>query len=206
VLLADDHRLFTDALANNLRKDFELVGTAHDGKMMLDLTRQLRPDVLITDISMPLLNGIDAARIIRKEVPSTRIVFITMHSDTPIVEEALNAGAAGFLVKLGNIEELVEAVHTVASGKTYITPIIAGDVMSTLITNRSHKRVAKTELSSRQRHLLQLLAEGKTMKEAAEVMNISTRTAESHKYEIMRKLSVETTAALIRYAVKTKLV
>ena len=206
VLLADDHRILTDVLANVLRKDFELVGTAHDGKMMVELTRKLRPDVLIADISMPLLNGIDAARIIHKEVPSTRIVFITMHSDAPIVEEAFNAGAAGFLVKLSNIEELLEAVHTVARGETYITPIVAGDVISKLITNRSHEKVAETELTSRQRQMLQLLAEGKTMKEAAAVMNISTRTVESHKYEIMHKLGVETTAALIRYAVKIKLV
>ena len=206
VLLADDHRILTDVLANVLRKDFELVGTAHDGKMMVELTRKLRPDILIADISMPLLNGIDAARIIHKEVPSTRIVFITMYSDAPIVEEAFNAGAAGFLVKLSNIQELLEAVHTVARGETYITPIVAGDVISKLITNRSHEKVAETELTSRQRQMLQLLAEGKTMKEAAAVMNISTRTVESHKYEIMRKLGVETTAALIRYAVKIKLV
>jgi DNA-binding NarL/FixJ family response regulator len=100
----------------------------------------------------------------------------------------------------------LEAVHTVARGETYITPIVAGDVISKLITNRSHEKVAETELTSRQRQMLQLLAEGKTMKEAAAVMNISTRTVESHKYEIMRKLGVETTAALIRYAVKIKLV
>jgi DNA-binding NarL/FixJ family response regulator len=206
VLLADDHRILTDVLANLLRKDFELLGIAHDGQMMVELTRQHRPDVLIADISMPLLNGIDAARIIRKEVPSTRIVFLTMHSDAPIVEEAFNAGAAGFLVKLSNTEELLEAVHTVARGETYITPIVAGDVISKLITNGSHETVTETKLTSRQRQMLQLLAEGKTMKEAAAVMDISSRTAESHKYEIMRKLGVETTAALVRYAVQIKLV
>jgi DNA-binding NarL/FixJ family response regulator len=205
VLLADDHQIFTDVLANLLRQDFELVGTAHDGQMMVELTRQHRPDVLIADISMPLLNGIDAARIIRKQVPSTRIMFLTMHSDAPIVEEAFNVGAAGFLVKLSNTEELLEAVHTVARGETYITPIVAGDLISKLITNRSHETV-ETELTSRQRQYLQLLAEGKTMKEAAAVMDISWRTAESHKYEIMRKLGVETTAALIQYAVHIKLV
>jgi DNA-binding NarL/FixJ family response regulator len=206
VLLADDHRIVTDVLANLLRKDFELVGIAHDGKMMVELTKQHRPDVLIADISMPLLNGIDAVRIIRKEVRSTRIVFITMHSDAPIVEEAFNAGAAGFLVKLNDTEELLEAVRTVVRGETYITPIVAGDVISKLITNRSHEKLAEPELTSRQRQMLQLLAEGKTMKEAAPAMNISTRTVESHKYEIMRRLGVETTAALIRYAVQIKLV
>src|SRR5215471_17106151 len=134
VLLADDHLLVAESLTRFLQKDFEIVGIAHDGKTMLDLARQHKPSVVVADISMPQLNGIDAARIIRKELRFTKILFLTMHAEIPILEDAFRAGASGFITKTANSDELVRAVHTVAKGETYITPILAGDLISVLTT------------------------------------------------------------------------
>jgi len=205
VLLADDHLLVAESLRRFLQKDFEIIDIAHDGKTMLDLSRQYKPNVVVADISMPQLNGIEAARIIRKELRFTKILFLTMHADLPILEDAFRAGASGFVTKTANCDELLRAVHTVARGETYITPILAGDLISVLTTPNSenHSEAAPTP---KQRQVVQLIAEGKTMKEAADTMNISTRTAESHKYEVMRRLGLRTTAELIRYALRINLV
>jgi DNA-binding NarL/FixJ family response regulator len=207
VLLADDHVMFLDALVHFLRKDFNVLGAAHDGRSVIEMARQKRPDVIVMDIAMPSLNGIDATRILQKEHCSAKILFLSMHTDLPLIEEAIRAGASGFVLKVCDAEELVKGIQTVAKGMTYIAPLLAGDLVSSLITAGS-QRAASNEmpLTVRQREVLQLLAEGKTMKEAAAVMGISTRTAESHKYEIMRLLGVQTTASLIRYAVRVKLV
>jgi len=206
VLLADDHTILMDGLANLLRQDFNVVGVARDGRTMVEMAKTKRPDVIVTDISMPHLNGIDAARILRKDLRSAKFVFLTMHADLPLVEEAFRVGASGFVLKMCDSREFVKAIHSVAKGSTYITPLLAGDLISVLMTAGSKESSREAPLTSRQREVLQLLAEGKTMKEAAALMGISTRTAESHKYEIMRQLGVETTAQLIRYAVRIKLV
>ncbi len=206
MLLADDHSLLMEGLAHLLRRDFDVVGTAHNGESMVEMAKQHKPDVIVADISMPGLNGIDAARIVRKEVGSARILFLTMHSDLALVEEAFMAGAAGFVHKIGGSEEILKAIRAVAEGETYITPLITGDLVSTLMTGGPNASARETALTARQRQTLQLLAEGKTMKEAAVLMGISTRTAESHKYEIMRKLGAQTTAELIRHAIRLKLV
>jgi len=206
VLLADDHTILMDGLANLLRQDFNVVGVARDGRTMVEMAKTKRPDVIVTDISMPHLNGIDAARILRKDLRSAKFVFLTMHADLPLVEEAFRVGASGFVLKMCDSREFVKAIHSVAKGATYITPLLAGDLISVLMTAGSKESSREAPLTSRQREVLQLLAEGKTMKEAAALMGISTRTAESHKYEIMRQLGVETTAQLIRYAVRIKLV
>jgi DNA-binding NarL/FixJ family response regulator len=206
VLLADDHGVLIECLAHLLQQEFDVVGVAADGQKLVDMAKLHKPDVIVTDISMPHLNGIDAARILRKEVRSARLLFLTMHTDLPIVEEAFRAGASGFVLKISGAEEFMKAIHAVAKGETYITPLLAGDLISALLTAGPQETSAETTLTVRQRQVLQLLAEGKTMKEAAALMEISTRTAESHKYEIMRKLGVQTTAALVRYAVNIKLV
>ena len=206
VLLADDHAILMDGLVNLLRQDFDVVGVARDGRMMIEMAKNKKPDVIVTDISMPHLNGIDAARILRKDLRSSRFVFLTMHADLPLVEEAFRVGASGFVLKMCDAGEFVKAIHSVARGSTYITPLLAGDLISVLMTAGPKEQARDTPLTSRQREVLQLLAEGKTMKEAAALMGISTRTAESHKYEIMRQLGVQTTAELIRYAVRIKLV
>jgi DNA-binding NarL/FixJ family response regulator len=206
VLLADDHAVLIECLAHLLQQDFDVVGVARDGQKLVEMAKQHRPDVIVTDISMPHLNGIDAARIVRKEVRSARLIFLTMHTDLPIVEEAFRVGASGFVLKVSGADEFLKAIQAVAKGDTYITPLLAGDLISALLTAGPQEMSGETTLTLRQRQVLQLLAEGKTMKEAAALMEISTRTAESHKYEIMRKLGVQTTAALIRYAVNIKLV
>jgi DNA-binding NarL/FixJ family response regulator len=206
VLLADDHAMLTDALINLVGQEFDVVGTARDGRKMIEMAREKHPDVIVTDISMPELNGIDAARILRKEAVSAKVLFLSMHSELPLVEEAFRAGASGFVLKVCSAEEFIKAIHCVARGATYITPLLAGDLISTLITIGAAPTSRETTLTSRQREVLQLLAEGKTMKEVATILGISTRTSESHKYEMMRQLGVKTTAELIRYAVRSNLV
>jgi DNA-binding NarL/FixJ family response regulator len=206
VLLADRHTVFTDCLANLLQPEFEVVGVASDGTAMVEMAKQRKPDVIVADTSMPQLSGIDAARIVRKELRSTRILFLTMHSEHFLVEQAFRAGAHGFILKASGAHEFLNALRIVARGETYITPALSGDVISTLTTIGPQEQQGDDPLTLRQRQLLQLVAEGKTMKEAATLMHISTRTAESHKYEIMRRLGVETTAKLIRHAVELKLV
>ena len=206
VLLVDDHAMFLDALASSLRQQVDVVGVARDGRSMIDLAKQQRPDVIVTDISMPGLNGIDAARIVRKEVSSARILFLSMHADLPLVEEAFRAGGSGYVLKICEVEELLKAIQCVARGSSYVTPLLPGDLISTLLTVSPRVGGQGTTLTVRQREVLQLLAEGKTMKEVAVKLGISTRTTESHKYEIMRQVGVQTTAELIRYAVRIRLV
>jgi DNA-binding NarL/FixJ family response regulator len=206
LLLADDHAVLIDGLVSLVGKTFDIVGTAQDGRGLIEMAKQSRPDVIIMDISMPHLNGIDAARILRKEVSSARLLFLTMHTDLPLVEEAFRAGASGYVLKVCPSDEFVKAIQCVARGGHYITPLLAGDLISTLIGNGLQTSGRQNGLTLRQREVLQLLAEGKTMKEVAARLNISTRTTESHKYEIMRQLGVKTTAELIRYAVRLKLV
>jgi DNA-binding NarL/FixJ family response regulator len=206
VLFADDHAILIDALVNAVGSSIEFVGAAHNGRSAIELAKQTRPDVVVMDISMPELNGIDAARILHKEVSSAKLLFLTMYTDLPLLQEAFRAGASGYLLKVCGVEEFVNAVQTVAAGRVYISPLLAGDVVSTLIANGPHRPAGEHILTLRQREVLQLIAEGKTMKEVAARLNISTRTTESHKYEIMRHLGMDTTAELIRYAVRTKLV
>jgi DNA-binding NarL/FixJ family response regulator len=173
---------------------------------MVEMAKQTRPDVIVSDIRMPVLDGIDAALLLRKSAISAKLLFLTMYPDLPVIEEALRAGANGFMLKTAAVEELVEAIHAVARGATYISPDLAGHFVSALTTAGMKSNHSKIRLTPRQRDVLQLLAEGKTMKETAAQLEISCRTAESHKYDIMRQLGMQTTADLIRYAVHTKIV
>jgi DNA-binding NarL/FixJ family response regulator len=206
VLLADDHDVLIDGLVHMLRRDFEVVGVARDGRKMIEMAKEKRPDVIVTDIKMPNLSGIDAARMLRQDIPSIKILFLTMHADLPLVREAFRVGASGFVLKICDLNELVKAIYAIANGSTYITPVLAEDLISILITTDPKAPSRDTPLTSRQSEVVQLLVDGKTMKEAAALMGISTRTAESHKYEVMRQLGLTSTAALIRYALRSKLV
>ena len=205
VLIAEDHILFAECIAQFLQKHCQVLGIARDGNTLIEMTRQYKPDVILSDISMPYLNGIDAARLILKERRGTKILFLSMHADPMLVEEAFAAGARGFVTKTTGSDELLRAIQVVSRGETYITPLLAGELIS-ILTTVGPQNARQQSLTVRQRQTLQLLAEGKTMKEAAAIMNISTRTAECHKYEIMRKVGGETTADLIRYAIRLKLV
>ena len=206
VLLADDHLIVVEGLIPIVRQEFDIAGVAHDGREMIEMAKQFRPDVIVTDISMPHLNGIDAARILRKEISTAKLVFLSMHADLPIVEEAFRAGASGYVLKMCSVDEVMKAISFVARGSTYITPLVSGDLVSTLVTMGPQELAKGPRLTVRQREVLQLMAEGKSMKEVAALLGISPRTAESHKYETMRQLGVDTTAQLIRYAVNIKLV
>ena len=206
VLLADDHVIFIEALSTIVRQKTDVIGVAHNGRAMVEMAREKRPDVIVADISMPDLNGIDAVRILQKEGISTKILFLSMHVDLSLVEEAFRVGASGYVLKLCSASELLKAIEAVAAGDTYITPLLAGDLISSLLTVGPSDTPRQMRLTTRQREVLQLLAEGKTMKEVATLLGISTRTIETHKYEMMRQLGTETTADLIRYAVRIKLV
>ena len=205
ILLADDHLMFLDGLVRLLGREFDVIGSAYDGNAMLELAKQHHPDIIITDIAMPQLNGIDAVRVLRKEGISSKVVFLSMYADLPLIEEAFRVGASGYLLKSGSMEELVKAIQCVSRGGTYVTPLL-GDVISTLLTVGPQQSNSRATLTSRQRDVLRLLTEGKTMKEIGQFLNISTRTTESHKYEIMRNLGIKTTAELIRYAVRNKII
>jgi DNA-binding NarL/FixJ family response regulator len=204
VLLADDHEVVAQGLEALLKKSFDLVGVVHNGHALLDAAEQLRPDVIVTDISMPGLNGLDAIRQIRERRPTARVVVLTMHKDTQLAVEAFQAGASGYVLKVSPAEELVRAIAEVAQGRGYVTTLLAKDLITILLEARGP--AVGAALTPRQREVLQLIAEGRTMKEVASVLNISSRTAESHKYEIMKVLGLETTAALIQYAIRSKLV
>jgi len=206
VLLAEDHTVVAEGFQSLLKDSFELVGMVHDGRALVEASERLRPDVIVTDISMPLLNGLDAVRQIRARRPNSRIIMLTMHRDTHLAAEAFRAGVSGYLLKISPVEELINAIREVALGRSYVTTLLAKDLINLLMDSGAAPRVDGSPLTPRQREVLQLIAEGRTMKEVAEVLHISPRTAESHKYDIMQALGVDTTAGLIQCAIRMKLV
>ncbi len=202
VLLADDHKIVLEGLKNLLEPEFELVGTVEDGRALLDATKNLHPDVIIVDISMPMLNGIEAVRKIKKMSPNIKVVFLTMHPDVSYASEAFEAGASGYVLKHSASSELVTAINEVISGRTYVTPMIAGELMSSYRDGTHKRNDALIKLSGRQREVLQLLAEGKVAKEVGGILNISTRTVEFHKYKMMENLAINSSAELVQFAIK----
>ena len=205
LLLADDHTLVAQGLEALLKDVFELVGIVHDGRSLLDAAERLRPDVIVTDLSMPLLNGLDAIQQIRARRPNTKVIILTMHSETQLAVDAFRAGASGYMLKVSPAEEIITAIQQVAQGRAYVTTLLSKDLITLLLEAGGHSRAGDPQLTARQREVLQLIAEGRTMKEVASILNISPRTAESHKYEIMQVLGVQTTAELIQYAIRLKL-
>ena len=202
VLLADDHKIVLEGLRSLLQSEFEIVGEVEDGRTLVSEAERLRPDLVVADISMPNLNGIDAARRIKKIDKRIRIVFLTMHADVTYAAGAFEAGASGFVLKHSAPQELVSAMREAMKGQTYVTPMIAGDLIGAFQSGAPLKGELKAALSPRQREVLQLIAEGKSIKEIAAILRISTRTAEFHKYRIMEQLNIKTNAELVHYAVK----
>jgi DNA-binding NarL/FixJ family response regulator len=205
VLLADDHTIVAQGLESLLKDSFILVGTVRDGRALLEAAARLKPDVIVTDISMPLLNGLDAIRQLKSNGIEAKVVFLTMHADAQLAAEAFRVGASAFVLKQSAGEELIQAIHEVIQGRAYLTPLIAKD-MITVLMEAKDQRGEVGKLTPRQREVLQLIAEGRTMKEVAGILNISARTAETHKYEMMEVLGVHTTAELVQRAIRLRLV
>ena len=202
ILLADDHAIMIDGLRRILDgPEFEVVGVVADGRALLEAAARLKPEVIVADISMPLLNGIDAAREILKQNGRRKIVFLTMHPEIPYATAALAAGASGYVVKSSAGDELVTAIREALQGRIYVSRAIAKSVQDALELRRARVSGKIDGLTQRQREVLQLLAEGHQVKEIASALDISPKTAEFHKYQIMRALGVGTVAELTRYAV-----
>jgi DNA-binding NarL/FixJ family response regulator len=202
ILLADDHRIVAEGLRGLLEPEFELAGIVEDGRALLDAVEKIRPDVLVVDISMPLLNGIEAVRQIRRTNKDVGIVFLTMHDDVAYAAGALEAGALGYVLKHSAPTELTAAIRSALRGKTYVTPLLAGELMRNSQEAVLEQRDELTKLTARQREVLQLLAEGHSAREIAKILTISARTVEFHKYRIMEDLGIKSTAELVRFAVK----
>jgi DNA-binding NarL/FixJ family response regulator len=203
LLLADDHTIFLDALTKLLEAEFEVVGTVTDGRELVSKAAGLKPDVVVLDIGMPLLNGLDAGQQVKDQRPETRIIFLTQNQDPHLAAEAFRRKASGYLLKNSAATELVTAIREAMKGRTYVSPLIAEMMLSRLSDPTQKDRV---DLTPRQREVLQLLAEGKSMKEVATILNLSIRTVEFHKQRIMEVLDLKTNAELVRYAVKEGLV
>lgn len=205
VLLADDHKIFRQGLRGLIsdEKDLAMVGEAEDGRDAIAQIAKLRPDVVIMDVGMPALNGIEATRQIMKDFPKTRVIALSMHVDEKFVAEMLRAGAVGYLCKKCDADELVAAIRTVAGGQTYLSPFISGTLVESYVRNVSATPAsAFSQLTDREREILQLLVEEKTIKEIAGELQLSVKTVHAHREHLMRKLDVQTIAGLTKYAVR----
>ncbi|MHC4752718.1 MAG: response regulator [Planctomycetota bacterium] len=202
ILLADDHKIVAEGLRALLEPEFELVGIVEDGHALLDKAKQFNPDVIVADITMPSLNGIDAVEQLNKTGSKAKVVFLTMHHDAMYANRAFEAGASGYVLKHSAPDELLTAIREVLKGRTYVTPIIAEELMQTYKNGSHKKKKPVRKLTSRQREVLQLLVEGKSAKEVAKSLHISSRTVEFHKYRIMEELGLKTSAELVQFAIK----
>jgi DNA-binding NarL/FixJ family response regulator len=202
VLIADDHSMVIDGLRALLEPEYEVVGAVNDGRAVLPEVRRLQPDVVVIDISMPLLNGLDCARQLRDAGCTAKILILTMHPDTTLAQEALAAGASGYVLKSSPGSELKAALGDVLRGRIYLSPAVTRDMDEVMGRMTSIHEDVWARLTPRQREVLQLLAEGKSHKEVANVLNISVKTAEYHKYAILDKLGLKTNAELVQYAIR----
>jgi DNA-binding NarL/FixJ family response regulator len=202
VLLADDHRVVSEGLKRLLADDFELVGMVEDGRALVAAARKLQPDVIVADITMPHLNGIEAMAQLKKDNVHVKVVFLTMHQDPAYARRALEAGAAGFVVKHSAPAELVMAIHAALKGQTFITPALASDVLRQVQHGAQEAGGSAELLTPRQREILRLLAEGRSAKEIAAALSISSRTVEFHKYQMMEAHGLHSNAELIHFAIK----
>jgi DNA-binding NarL/FixJ family response regulator len=204
VLLADDHALLLAAFEKLLADQCEVVGLVSDGRALIEAAERLRPDVIVLDIAMPLLNGLDAGRQIKQKMREVRLVFLTMNEDPALAAEAFRAGASAYLLKRSAASELSTALDEVMRGRSYVTPLMTGGMVEALLDRG--KGAQPVDLTQRQREVLQLLAEGRSMKEVATVLKLAPRTVAFHKYEMMKQLGIASTAELIQYAVRQHIV
>lgn len=205
VLLADDHTMLLDAFRRLLEPEFEVVGTASDGRALIELALATNPEVVVLDIAMPRLNGMEAAAQLRRQLPEVKVIFLTVNEDPDVAAEAVRLGASGYLLKSSASGELISAIGMALAGKAYITPLITKGKPLRLFLSESGKPAAD-KLTARQREVLQLLAEGHSMKEVGDILNLTPRTVAFHKYTMMETLDFKTGAELVRYAVEHQIV
>ncbi len=203
VLLADDHTIVTEGLAGLLAKhDFDVVGTVGDGHQLIDAAKRLRPDVIVTDLSMPGLSGLDVLARLNAEHVESKVIILTMHDDADVASLAMRGGASGFLLKESAGDELVAAIRQALQGHVYLTPSVTRDVMARMSGSAG---ATEPQLTVRQRDVLRLIVKGQRMKEIAANLGLSVRTVETHKYEMMEVLGLHSTAELVRYALERRL-
>jgi len=202
VLLADDHRMFVEGLRSLLAEEFDLLEIVEDGVALVDAAKRLRPDVIIADITMPRLNGIEALTQLRAELPDVRVVFLTMHRDAAYARRAIAAGAKGFVLKHSAVDELLFALHAALEGRTFITPALTADVLRAMEKDPAGIADPVSAITPRQREILELLAQGKSAKQIAATLDISARTVEFHKYTLMESVGAKNTAELIHFALR----
>jgi DNA-binding NarL/FixJ family response regulator len=202
ILIADDHGMVIDGLRALLEPEYEVAGAVNDGRSVLPEAQRLKPDIVIIDISMPLLNGLDCTRQLRDAGCAAKILILTMHPDATMAQEALSAGASGYLLKSSPGSELKAALREVLLGRTYLSPAVTRDLLEVMGRMTSIREDVWAHLTPRQREVLQLLAEGKSHKEIASILNIAVKTAEYHKYAILGTLGLKTNAELVQYAIR----
>jgi DNA-binding NarL/FixJ family response regulator len=206
ILIADDHTLIADLCRRLLETEFEVVGIVNNGRAMVRTAVELKPDAILVDISMPLLNGLDAGQQVKERLPAVKLIFLTMNNDVELAAEAFRRHASGFLSKTCDASELVTAVRAVLRGESYMSRTICRDEVKYLRRTETELKLEEERLTERQREVLQLMAEGMRMKEIGSILYMTTRTVAFHKYRIMRALGATNNAELIRYAVRNHLV
>jgi DNA-binding NarL/FixJ family response regulator len=205
IILADDHALLLGAFQSLLEPEFEIVGTFLDGRTLTENARSLHPDVIVLDIAMPQMNGLSAGQKLKHELPSVKLIYLTMNQDPDLAAEAFKLGACGYLLKSSAASELPHAIREALRGRSYVTPLITEGMVGSFVLNLKHKKPTH-QLTLRQKEVLQLLAEGRSMKEVAAILNVTPRTVAFHKYTMMEQLNVKTGAELIQYAIKNSIV
>jgi len=204
IILADDHAILRHGLSKSFQQEeeFKVIGQAKDGRSTVELVKELSPDVVVMDIAMPDMNGMEATRQIMKECPQVKVVGLSMHSSNKYVREMFRAGAKGYLLKDCPFEELIQAIRIVVDGKTYVSPSVGHTIVEDYISKPDDDKSAFHVLSQREREVLQLLAEGKTTKQVAKQLHISPKTVEAHRLRVMAKLGIDNIAQLTKYAVQ----
>jgi DNA-binding NarL/FixJ family response regulator len=203
IILADDHTLVLDALKKLLEPEFEVVGTFADGRALVEAAPALKPNVVVLDISMPNMNGFNAGQRLKQLIPAVKLIYLTMNQDQDMAAEAFRLGANGYLLKNSAGSELVEAIRQVVRGGSYVTRLLTEDVVGSYVTHFKNMK-SSNHLTLRQKEVLQLLAEGRSMKEAAYILHVSPRTVAFHKYTMMEQLRIKSSAELIQYALNSQ--
>jgi DNA-binding NarL/FixJ family response regulator len=205
IILADDHTLLLEAFKSFLEPEFEVVGTFLDGRSLVEGAKSLYPDVIVLDIAMPSMNGLSAGLRLKEELPDVKLIYLTMNQRADVAAEAFKLGASGYLLKNSAASELTHAIQEALKGRSYITPLITEGMIGTLLQDLKRGKTNR-KLSPRQREVLQLLAEGHSMKQVAAILNVTPRTVSFHKYTIMERLEIKTGAELIQYAIKNSII